>query len=42
MKLLILLFALSWVWVSYEMYVAPYKKNDEQLKNYESDDEAIF
>lgn len=42
MKIFIIVICVSILWVVYEMYTAPLVDEDEKLKDYESDNDAIF
>lgn len=42
MRIFIIIVCVSILWVVYEMYTAPLVDKDGKLKEYESDDDAMF
>jgi hypothetical protein len=42
MKISVIIICISILWIMYEIHTAPFMDNDKELKDYESDDDALF
>lgn len=42
MKILIIIICISILWIMYEIHTAPFIKEDQELEDYESDEDAMF